>query len=181
MGPIGRLFDRVIFRPLIGWATAWSFDRLRLWIEKDIDPAASMRQSMIHLAARLTLALVYFYHGLVPKLIFHHPDELAMLRTAGLSDSAARTWCNIFGWLEILFSLIVILAWRARWPLWLTIIAMPAAVLGVALKLPGLLTAPFNPATLNLSVFALAAIALLAAHDLPSSSRCIRRPPKVKT
>jgi hypothetical protein len=29
VGPFGTLFDRLIFRPLIGWATAWSFDRLR--------------------------------------------------------------------------------------------------------------------------------------------------------
>ena len=33
-GLIGRLLD-LLFRPLIGWATAWSFDRLRLWLEKD--------------------------------------------------------------------------------------------------------------------------------------------------
>src|SRR5207247_6179098 len=26
-GAAGRLIDRLLFRPLIGWATAWSFDR----------------------------------------------------------------------------------------------------------------------------------------------------------
>ena len=31
-GTLGKLAD-LVFRPLIGWATAWSFDRLRLWIE----------------------------------------------------------------------------------------------------------------------------------------------------
>src|SRR5439155_26560914 len=30
-GLAGGLIDRIVFRPLIGWATAWSFDRLRLW------------------------------------------------------------------------------------------------------------------------------------------------------
>ncbi|MFL6417120.1 MAG: hypothetical protein ACJ74Y_15770, partial [Bryobacteraceae bacterium] len=29
-GAIGTLLDALAFRPLIGWATAWSFDRLRL-------------------------------------------------------------------------------------------------------------------------------------------------------
>ncbi|WP_409047783.1 SRPBCC family protein [Microbacterium sp. HA-8] len=28
----------VVVRPLLGWATAWSFDRLRLWIESDDPP-----------------------------------------------------------------------------------------------------------------------------------------------
>jgi hypothetical protein len=34
-GLAGRIFDGLIFRPLIGWATAWSFDRLRLWAERE--------------------------------------------------------------------------------------------------------------------------------------------------
>jgi hypothetical protein len=33
-GLAGRIIDRIGFRPWIGWATAWSFDRLRLWIEE---------------------------------------------------------------------------------------------------------------------------------------------------
>jgi hypothetical protein len=39
-GTAGRLADR-LFRPVFGWATAWSFDRLRLWLERSISPAAS--------------------------------------------------------------------------------------------------------------------------------------------
>lgn len=33
----GRLVDRLA-RPLLGWATAWSFDRLRLWAEGGAPP-----------------------------------------------------------------------------------------------------------------------------------------------
>lgn len=29
-GRFGAVADRLVFRPLMGWATAWSFDRLRL-------------------------------------------------------------------------------------------------------------------------------------------------------
>ena len=43
-GRAGALFDRVVFRPMLGWATAWSFDRLRLWLERDIRPEAALRQ-----------------------------------------------------------------------------------------------------------------------------------------
>ncbi len=31
-GMLGQIIDRLLFRPLIAWATAWSFDRLRLWL-----------------------------------------------------------------------------------------------------------------------------------------------------
>lgn len=44
-GVVGRIIDRFIFRPIMGWATAWSFDRLRLWIECGIEPARSTRRA----------------------------------------------------------------------------------------------------------------------------------------
>jgi hypothetical protein len=33
----GRTLDRLV-RPLLGWATAWSFDRLRIWLERGEEP-----------------------------------------------------------------------------------------------------------------------------------------------
>src|SRR5258708_2969539 len=33
-GFLGRIVDAVVLRPFLRWATAWSFDRLRLWIEQ---------------------------------------------------------------------------------------------------------------------------------------------------
>lgn len=41
-GRVGRAFNSAVFKPLIGWATAWSFDRLRLWLEDGVDPAVSL-------------------------------------------------------------------------------------------------------------------------------------------
>lgn len=37
-GWLGTCIDRAVFRRLIGWATAWSFDRLRLWAERGAPP-----------------------------------------------------------------------------------------------------------------------------------------------
>jgi len=39
----GRILDKFVFRPLLGWATAWSFDRLRIWIERGQAPETSLR------------------------------------------------------------------------------------------------------------------------------------------
>ncbi|MGH9421452.1 MAG: SRPBCC family protein, partial [Thermoanaerobaculia bacterium] len=44
-GSFGRMVDSITFRPLMGWATAWSFDRLRLWLERSIDPAVTLRNA----------------------------------------------------------------------------------------------------------------------------------------
>jgi hypothetical protein len=42
-GLAGRIIDRLLFRRLLGWATAWSFDRLRLWLEEGSEPEKSIR------------------------------------------------------------------------------------------------------------------------------------------
>ncbi|MFI2257958.1 hypothetical protein [Streptomyces tubercidicus] len=52
-GRFGRLVDALLFRPLMGWATAWSFDRLRLWCERGISPERSLCHALAELAARI--------------------------------------------------------------------------------------------------------------------------------
>ncbi|WP_336049943.1 hypothetical protein [Streptomyces sp. CA2R101] len=52
-GRFGRVVDRFFFRPLMGWATAWSFDRLRLWCERGITPERSLRQALAELILRI--------------------------------------------------------------------------------------------------------------------------------
>ncbi len=34
----GQLLDRLVLRRMIGWMTAWSFDRLRIWAETGVEP-----------------------------------------------------------------------------------------------------------------------------------------------
>jgi hypothetical protein len=175
-GALGKMVDRLVFRPLIGWATAWSFDRLRLWIEEGIPPEVSRDRALIDGVSRLTIAFIWLYHGAVPKLLYHNQDEIRMLTDAGVSQSHLLTWLSLFGWLEVSFSLILIIFWRARWPLWCTIAAMFAATSAVGINSPPYLTAAFNPLTLNLAVAVLAAIGLLAAGNLPTAKNCRRRP-----
>jgi hypothetical protein len=167
----------------MGWATAWSFDRLRLWVERGIDPETSFRRGIVHFLARSTVALVWLYQGVVPKLIFRHADELSMLGHAGplsLHGGTAVIACLGIGCVEVTIGLALLLAWQSEWLLWLTLVAMPLAALVVAINSPAFLIAAFNPVVLNLSVFALAAIAILEARDAPSACHCLREPPAEK-
>jgi hypothetical protein len=43
---------------MMGWATAWSFDRLRLWCERDIPPEQLLRHALAESASRLSMVLV---------------------------------------------------------------------------------------------------------------------------
>ena len=177
-GIVGRVFDKVLFRPLMGWATAWSFDCLRLWIERGIQPVSSIQRSLVHLVARAALAFVWVYQGLVPKLLSQHADELEMVRQGGFSDSAALAVTQTVGWLEVLFGLAMLIAFHRAWPLITTIGLMVVATVGVTFNSPHFLHAAFNPVSLNVLMVALAVIGLLSRKDLPQASRCLRKKAK---
>jgi hypothetical protein len=103
-----KLFDRLIFRPLMGWATAWSFDRLRLWIDRAIRPEASLRMSLIHALARFGIAFIWIWQGLVPKLALPNAGEKTMLSAAGLPQSMLP----VIGALELAIGASALAAWR---------------------------------------------------------------------
>ncbi|MEU9714833.1 hypothetical protein [Streptomyces sp. NPDC047976] len=58
----GALADRLAFRPLMGWGTAWSFDRLRLWCERGTPPGRALARALAETVLRALLcaaALAY--------------------------------------------------------------------------------------------------------------------------
>jgi uncharacterized membrane protein YphA (DoxX/SURF4 family) len=175
-GALGKILDRCLFRPLLGWATAWSFDRLRLWIEHGIPPEVSRDRALVYSIARGAVAFIWFYHGLFPKLLQANPIELDLLRQIGMPASRLMTAVTVTGWAEIFVASLLLVLWTQKWPLWLTLIVMLVGIPVVAISAPAYVTAAFNPVTLNLGVAALSAISLIASRDLPTSGRCLRKP-----
>lgn len=175
-GRLGKALDKCIFRPLLGWATAWSFDRLRLWIEHDIPPEVSRDRTIAYSIARATVAFIWFYHGLVPKLLRHDAIELDLISRVGVPTSRLIMSVTVAGWAEILFAVLMLLLWRDRWPLWLTLGLMLIGIPIVAISAPAYVGAAFNPVTLNLGLAALSAIGLIAGRELPTATHCSRKP-----
>lgn len=174
-GSAGRLFDRKVFRPLIGWATAWSFDRLRLWLEKGIDPVLSLERSAVHCAVRLTLAFIWIYQGVFPKLLFRDSGELSILQHTRMVVGFESILLTAVGVAEIIFGVLLLLLWRSRNLLLINIALLAILGVGAAISQPLLLIAPFNPVTLNLAMGILGVIGWLAANDLPSARNCLRK------
>lgn len=179
-GLLGKWADRLVFRPLMGWATAWSFDRLRLWLERGIDPTLSLLRTSLHALARLTLVCLWLYQGLVPKLLFRDTGELAILQHSHLFPGFEGTVLSLAGAGEILFGAALLLLWRVRHLLTLNIVLMVALAIGALFSQPALFVAPFNPFTLNLAMAALGLVGLWAEHDLPTARNCRRRPEETK-
>jgi hypothetical protein len=175
-GVLGKLVDRCLFRPLLGWATACSFDRLRLWIEKGITPEASRDRALVYALSRGTMAFIWFYHGLVPKLVYHDRAELDLLSRIGIAPQHLHAAATLAGVVEVLFAFLLIIFWRQSWLLWLTLVLMLVGIPVVAVSAPEYLSAAFNPVTLNLSLAGFAAIALITRRDLPTAANCRRKP-----
>jgi uncharacterized membrane protein YphA (DoxX/SURF4 family) len=175
-GRAGAAFDRFVFRPLIGWATAWSFDRLRLWLEQGIEPAQALRQAVIHGIARVGLAAVFLYHGLVPKILGPDPQEVQMFGDVGVPAANIGQAAVALGIAEIVLAVGLLALWHSRW---LPAICAAFAIVStaiVAVASPRYLGAAFNPVTLNLGVLCLASIDHVALRGLPSAGQCRRRP-----
>lgn len=173
-GALGRLVDGLIFRPLMGWATAWSFDCLRMWAEENQMPEASMKLSAAHTIARVSIAFTWVWHGLVPKLLYASGDEQRMLAEAGVS----LRWLPWIGAGEILFGIMILLGWKRRSLFPVNAALMIFATIAVAVKSPEYLPVAFNPVTLNFAMIGLSLIGWYVSGNLPSASRCLRKPVK---
>lgn len=115
---------------------------------------------------RVAVALVWIYHGLVPKLLRPHADELALWASFGLSLESATRLAMAAGAIEIVFGVLILILWRQAWPLMATAIAMPCLLAMVAVSAPALLAGAFNPVSTNLCVFALAVVALKLRREV---------------
>ncbi|MFD9845631.1 hypothetical protein [Streptomyces parvus] len=87
-GRFGAVAERLAFRPLMGWATAWSFDRLRLWCERGVSPARSLTYALTEVLVRLLFVAAALPFGPVAVL----PAALAALlaRPSPLTPAARR-------------------------------------------------------------------------------------------
>lgn len=123
---------------------------------------AELRLRQIALVARLALALVFLWHGLVPKILWLSPDEVAMIVAHGLPAHglpAPDLIAQAAGEAEIVLALLLVLLRRQRWPLLVAGALLVVLLVDVALFSPHLLLQAFNPLSTNLAALALCWVA----------------------
>lgn len=178
-GAAGAAFDRMCFRPLLGRATAWSFDCLRIWLERGTPPAVSIAAVAACTAGRLALATTWIWQGLVPKLLFPDTGELEILRASGAFPGREHGVLTTVGAGEIAFGLALLVFHRSRAILWIMVAILLVLAAGGAASRPSLLVEPFNPISLTLAMIGIAAMELLLRrNELPAAGRCSREPPE---
>lgn len=171
-GVVGWVVDRLFFRPLMAWATAWSFDRLALWASFGAPPERSRRISVAQAMARMTVAGIWLYEGSFPKLMGPRAEELMMTVKAGIPEGGATAFVMGLGVLEVVFGILIVVLWRRRWPMVVSAVAMIPALIGAARAAPELLAAPFNVVVINWMMVSLSLIALCLHEEAVRAGRC---------
>ncbi|MEK3884549.1 DoxX-like family protein [Paenibacillus sp. PL2-23] len=174
-GKLGRLLDGLLFRPFFGYATAWSFDRLRLWLERGLTPAVSLKLAAVHYMSVAAITMLWLFEGLVPKLLYPEGGELAIYSATGLFPGAEEILLPALGITELAAGAAVLI-WHRKLivyavSLGLLILLGAAACIGA----PELLASPFNPLTTSMPMAVLCLIAAMTADGVPSARRCRRR------
>ncbi|MDG5472913.1 DoxX-like family protein [Jeotgalibacillus sp. ET6] len=173
-GRAGQWFDSLIFKPMIGWATAWSFDCLAKWLENDIRPEDSVRRSLLHAALCLLMALIWIYQGLVPKLLFPETGEVALLKNSLWLSPFAEPMITLAGTIQILIGLAFLLPWKKDWLFFGAAAAMIPLGLSAIMLDPSTAIAPFNPIALNAAVAGVGLAGGLNAKNLVLARNCRR-------
>ena len=102
----------------------------------------------------LSLACLWGYQGLVPKILFINPDEIAIWQTFGLSYAQAQLAGRGSGILECIFALLFLLS-SSKYLHYLSIFSLVFLFALVAFLIPDSLIRAFNPVVMNLAMISL--------------------------
>lgn len=115
--------------------------------------------------ARIVLAFSWVYQGAVPKVICKSPEEIELLEHIIKTNELACSMVTWMGYGEIVFGIILLFTARG-WIFLLNVLALILLLGYVVVFQPDLLTMPFNPLILNVSLIG---ISLIAYNELRKS------------
>lgn len=173
---LGKLVDAFTFRPMMGWATALSFDVMKRWIEKGEAPHSQYIRFFTTYGLTLFFALLWIYQGLIPKIIATHPEELAMVESAFSNiPLQASSIVIIIGIAEILFGALWLFYKKKKHLFALQVAVFPLLTIAAIIVAPETTAHPFNPVMFNLALIALSLIGYFGSEDVPTAKSCKRK------
>ncbi|MEX0777582.1 MAG: DoxX-like family protein [Phycisphaeraceae bacterium] len=174
-GWLGRTIDAVVFRPLMIGATRWSFDRLRLWIERDVSPEVLLRLWMVKVVARVVLGLIWIIEGIVPKLLFVAPGEVDVVARSGLYWPTPMLFLHGLGVIEVLGGLWLLWGKAERVAVASATAAMALLVAMVVLTEPSCLIDPMGGIRKCLALLPCAMVVWVLSPMTPRADRAARK------
>jgi DoxX-like protein len=125
--------------------------------------------ALIRQVCRFTVAGIWFYQALAPKLLGPHADELALAAAFGIPAGSRVAASYGAGVAELAVGALVVIFHRHTWPQVLSASGTALLLAFVVLYAPAYLTAAFNPVVMNCASIALSAIAVVALRAADGS------------
>ncbi|WP_372369265.1 DoxX-like family protein [Candidatus Uabimicrobium sp. HlEnr_7] len=111
--------------------------------------------------SNIAIGITWIYQGLIPKIIFTHPQEVAMVEHNGYFTTEQSINIVVFaGVLECFFGLLFIITQKYNFLHFLNILALSVLLVSAFLIENSLFIFPFNPPTLSITMVALSLISL---------------------
>lgn len=174
-GIFGKMLDK-FFRPIMGWATALSFDVLARWLQTGETPQTQYRRFFSFYFVCILFSFVWIYQGLVPKILLQHPLEIEMLANLSpFSTEQASTAIIWIGVIEVIIGLLFLIPRMQKYCLVAQIILFPILTISAIISAPNVATDPFNVLTFNSALWVMSIVACLLTKQLPSAKSCKRK------
>ncbi len=109
---------------------------------------------------RFLLGFSWIYHGFFPKLWAVAPLEQQITATLGFSIEVSNLITKFAGVSEIIFGVVLIVMYKNRTVLLLSIFSLFFLCLFVAVQIPVILIEAFNPVTTNFALIGLSYVLL---------------------
>ncbi len=103
---------------------------------------------------RYGLAFVFFYHGLIPKILWPSQVETSLVMAHNFGVSATII-SSAAGAIEILLALTIVFYIKSLIPVYIAALMLIVLLFDVYLVMPELLTEAFNPVSTNISALVL--------------------------
>jgi uncharacterized membrane protein YphA (DoxX/SURF4 family) len=94
--------------------------------------------------SRLALGAVWFYEGLVPKLLFVRPDQVELVRRSGIYFGPPDFFLQLLGAAQVAFALWLLIGFAERLAVAIATLGMWILIVLVALANPAMLTDPYG-------------------------------------
>ena len=96
------------------------------------------------LISRLSLGAVWFYEGLVPKLLFVRVDQVELVRRSGIYFGTPEFFLQLLGAAQLAFSIWLLVGFAERLAVAIATIGMWILIVLVTRANPAMLTDPYG-------------------------------------
>ena len=109
---------------------------------------------------QITLAGLWIYQGLIPKILFQSTAEITIWQSMGFELHLAKMCVAISGLIEIMFGCTFLIWQRAVFLHQLNIVGLSGLLLLIMLTNPIQLSTAFNPVVMNTAMITLSMLAI---------------------